>query len=301
MRRSSLAWIGLIGSGTAIAMLPVAVRAQDDAATPDTSLESMANQARVQMRATAGVWWAALSGESRFGTSTSGGDLRVDTLLGLEDNEPTFAGNVTLYIDDHWVVLLDAFDFSTSSGLATADSMLINGTTYPAGMTIASDFGVTSLSAMAGYDFFGNLYERFSGPSEGGRPVDIRLQIVGGVRGINVDHRLAVNAGPTVVFDEWSGTLNGGVRFSIGIGPEFPHKGRWDVGVSLNYGMGGSSNGDMTTYDIDFGIHYTVLDHFGVQFGYRQIDIDLDASDASQPYRWDGRLAGLFLGGELKF
>jgi hypothetical protein len=275
--------------------------AQTEGADSANSLDAMADAARVRIQATAGMWYPALSGESRFGTAATGGDLRVDTLLGLEDNEPTFAGNLTLFVDERWLVLLDTFDFSTDASLTSTGSILVNGMAFASGTSMTGDFGITSFAAMAGYDFFGNLHERLSGPSEGGLPVDIRIHVLGGARGINIDHQLALSGGPTVEYDEWGATLNGGGRISIGIGPEFASQGRWDVGISLTYGLGGSSDGDLTTFDIDFGIRYTVLDHFGLVLGYRQIDIDLDAEDASQPYRWDGRLAGLFFGGELKF
>lgn len=267
----------------------------------ETSLDAQADAARVRVQAAAGVWYPSLSGDTRFGTALSGADLRIDTLLGLEDNEATFAGNVTLFIDENWLVLLDAFDFSTDATLNAPGSIRVNGATFAGGTGIASDFGLTSFAAMAGYDFFGNIYERVSGPSDGGEPIDIRIHGLIGARGVNVDHRLAISGGPTVEYDEWGATINGGARIAIGIGPELPDKGRWDVGVSLTFGAGGSSDGDLTTFDLDFGIRYTVVDHFGLVLGYRQIDIDLESDDASQPYQWDGRLAGLFFGGELKF
>lgn len=289
-----------------MALSPAGAAAQDAMATgantnSGSSLAEMADAARVHVQATAGVWYAALSGENRFGTSVTGTDMRIDQALGLKDNEAAFSGSVTLFIDDRWVVLLDAFDFSTDSSLPTPIGIRVNGTNYAAGTDITSNFGLTSAGAIAGYDFFGNIYENFSGESEGGMPVDIRAHVIGGFRAINVDHELNISSGPNLAYDEWGATANLGVRIAIGLGPEMPGKGRWDVGVAIAYGLGGSASGDLSTFDLDFGIHYTVIDSFGLVLGYRQMDINIDAADASQPYRWDGRIAGLFFGGEMKF
>lgn len=307
MRRSSSAWFMIFGSPlVAMALAPCGAQAQNandgSAGQPsNTSLEALANEARVHVQATAGVWYASLSGENRFGTSATGTDMRIDQALGLKDNEAAFSGSVTLFIDDRWVVLLDGFDFSTNSSLPTPIGIRVNGANFAAGTRITSTFGLTSAGAIAGYDFLGNLYEKFSGKSDGGGPVDIRAYVIGGFRAINVDHELNISGGPNLAFDEWGATANLGVRLAIGLGPEMPGKGRWDIGVALAYGLGGSASGDLSTFDLDFGIHYTVVDSFGLVLGYRQMDINLDADDASQPYRWDGRIAGLFFGGEMKF
>ncbi len=280
---------------------PGAAMAREGAAEPDTSLEAMADAARIHVQATAGVWYAALSGENRFGTSASGTDMRINRVLGLGDNEAAFSGSVSLFIDERWIVLLDAFDFSTDSSQPVPIAVRVNGTNFAAGTDITSNFGLTSAGAIAGYDFFGNIYEHFSGPSQRGMPVDIRAHLVGGFRALNVDHELNISGGPNLAFDEWGATANLGARFAVGLGPELPGKGRWDVGVTIAYGLGGSASGDLSTLDLDFGIHYTVFDSFGLVLGYRQLDINIDAADASQPYRWDGRIAGLFFGGEMKF
>jgi len=269
---------------------------------PDTTLAALSNEARVRLRATAGAWFPALSGDVRFGAPRSAGDLSVDAFLDLEDNEPTFAGDVALFIDERWLVQISAFDFATEATTVASSSFRVNGAAFAAGTALASDFGATSVAASAGYDLFGNIYECFNPDgNDTGHHVDLRAHLLAGVRGLNVDHRLAIGGGPTVAFDEWGATLNGGLRIGIAIGPDFAGRNRWDVDFVLTYGLGGSSEANLTTLDLALGIHYTVVDHFALVLGYRQIDFDFDAANASQPYRYDGRLAGLFFGGEVKF
>ncbi len=268
----------------------------------ERSLEALADEARVRVRATAGAWYAALSGEARFGSPAAAGNLSVESFLDLEDNEAAFAGDVALFIDDRWFVQLSAFDFATEAATLAPTGFRVHGAAFAAGTALTSDLGLTSAAASAGYDFFGNLYEHFvPGGNASGHHVDIRAHLLGGVRGLNIDHRLAITGGPTPVFDEWAATIGGGLRLGIGVGPDFAGRNRWDVDFIITYGLGGSSEADLSTVDLAFGIHYTVVDHFALVLGYRQIDFDFDAEDAAQPYRYDGRLAGLFFGGELKF
>lgn len=266
------------------------------------SLESLAKEARMRVRATAGAWYAALSGEARFGRPADGGNLGVGSFLDLEDNEASFAGDLALFIDDRWLVQLSAFDYATEATTTAPSGFRVNGAAFAAGTGLTSDLGLTSAAASAGYDFFGNVFEHFvPGGNENGRHVDIRAHLLASARGLNVDHRLAIDGGPTPVFDEWAATIGGGLRVGIAVGPDFAGRNRWDVDFVITYGVGGSSEADLTTLDLAFGIHYTVVDHFALVLGYRQIDFDFDAEDASQPYRYDGRLAGLFFGGEVKF
>lgn len=297
MNKAAL-WMGWAAAMCSAAQVQIA-QAQDEPSA-DASLETLADEARTRVRAAAGVWYAALSGDVRFGPESNSGTQRLDTFFGLEDDEAAFAGDVEIFIDERWFVWLNAFDFSTSADQTTGQSILINGVSYGAGTELTSDFGLTSLAATAGYDFFGNLYPMRT-PDNTGEPVDIRVHALAGVRGINVDHRTAIGGGPTVAFDEWGAIACAGGRLAIGIGPDIATRGRWDVGVTITYGIGASAHGDLSAFDLQFSIRYTVLNNFGLQLGYRHMDVDIEADDGSQPYRWDGRIAGLFFGGELVF
>lgn len=273
-----------------------------EASAGQASLAALADEARWRLRATVGVWYPSASGDTRFGPAAGAGDLEIQGLLDLDDNEPTFAGDLALFIEERWLVHLSAFDFATESATSASEPFSVNGTAFAAGTGLASDFGVTGLSAAGGYDFFGNIYERVHPRGrESGHHIDTRVHLLAAVRGVNVDHRLAVTGGPTVRFDEWAAAIGGGARVGIGIGPDFAGRHRWDVDLLITYALGGSSDADLAVFDLAFGIHYTIVDHFALVFGYRHTDIDLDAEDAEQPYRFDGRLAGLFFGAELKF
>lgn len=273
-----------------------------EAPAAGTSLAALADEARLRVRAATGVWYASASGETRFGSAAAASNLEVQGLLDLDDNEPTFAGDVMLFIGERWLVHLSAFDFATESTTSASTPFRVNGTAFAAGTGLASDFGLTGLTVAGGYDFFGNIYERIHPRgAEAGPRIDTRAHLLAAVRGVNVDHRLAVAGGPTVRFDEWAAAIGGGARVGIGVGPDFAGRHRWDVDLVITYALGGSSDADLAVFDLAFGIHYTIVDHFGLVFGYRHTDIDFDAEDAAQPYRFDGRLAGLFFGAEVKF
>ena len=294
------------------------VAQDDDAAPPDASDPAITTEFDGQVRtedwfrieARPVAWYPALSGDVTFGPGNNN-PVTADDGLGLEDNELTFSGDVTLHFD-RFSLWLNAFDFGTDASGPAAVGFTVGGAPVAAGTPIDAQFDLTNLSAHVGFDLFENLLSaededvNMRGPEEAeilGMPADFRLHLLGGVRALNFDQSLAAaGGGPSFDYDEWTGAVEVGGRLALGLGPSFGRKGRWDVSTAVLAGFGGTGDADLSTIDVWFGLHYTVLDHLGIAFGYRQLDFDLDASDDSDnPFEFDGRLAGLFLGASIKF
>lgn len=278
-----------------------------DAASQPASTDNMApddGEFEFNLDAMAGVWIPSLSGEVKFGRSTQAGSLNVESFLDLDDNEASFATDLGMRINERWSVRLGAFDFDTDSTTTSTSAFLLNGNAIAAGSTLNNHFGLTSVTLHGHYDLFGNILadETARANSTGqGTPVDLRIAAVGGARALNVDHRLAVSGGPTGDFDEWLFGVEGGAKFSAIIGPGYGRQGTWDVSLALLGGIGAGGDADLGHFDLQFAIQYAVHDSFNLVFGYRQLDFDVDRDEVGSPYHYDGRLAGLFVGGTIRY
>lgn len=243
------------------------------------------------------VWFASLSGESTFRGSAAT-TLDVDTLLGLDDNEPGFLGSARLSYDsaDHgrWLFWLEGFDFSTEANGPVAEDFGIRDTTVTAGATVISDFGLTNVDVKVGWDPFGNVLHD--------NEFELRFALLAGARLITLDHRLEVVEGPTVEYDTSSGCIEAGTLITIAQYGRYAEARSWCIDVALSLGAGGTQDATTTYFDIWAGAEYLVTENIGLRFGYRQIDITIeDDGTADGPYEFDGRLAGLYLGGTITF
>jgi len=244
------------------------------------------------------VWFPGASGDVTFGQSPAT-ELSIDSVLGLGDSEPTFDADFLFrfgWSEPNWSLHLNGFDFDTEASQITTTNFFVDGQVVNAGTLVDSDFSLTNFAAHIGYDPFGNLLNDDD--------VQMRLDLIGGGRFLNVEHRLDALGGPTVSYDQWHSSLEGGARLSIAsTGAEIGRKGSWDVSLSLVAGTGGffSPDADLTTIGLGVGASYHLTDHLGLTIGYHQIDFDLDDRGVNQRYKLKGRLAGLFVGGSIRF
>lgn len=240
------------------------------------------------------VWFPALSGDIRFG-GKGNTFLGADTIMGLDDNEPTFTGYLELNsnVFPQWSVLLDFVEFDTESNVIAGYDYLVYGNTITSGSTIISDFGFTDFGLDLGYQFYDNLLHDTD--------YFLTFSLLGGTRLIGIDNRVeAIGGGPVAVYEESSLLLEGGIKIIIGTGEnrwEVPEKGNWDVSLMLRMGFGTS----VDTLDTWVGATYMFMDNVGVYFGYRQIDITWKDDSSGNAYDFDGRLAGLCIGSTVKF
>lgn len=240
----------------------------------------------------ADVWFASLSGDADFGgggTTT----LNVDDDLGLDDGEASFLGEID-WRKDRWLVFVNLFDTNAEADTRLSTPITLNGTVVGAGTDVHSEFGATNLAAYVGYDLFENLL------SESER-TDLRLHAFVGGRGLNIDHSVLPSGGSLAEYDEWSAALEGGVRLSVVTDAGEPGGTMWDVGLTVTGGFPIAGDGDLSTVGVDFTINWFLNPNVGLTFGYHQLDFSVDDDSAASAYEFDGRLAGLMLGAQIKF
>jgi hypothetical protein len=72
---------------------------------------------------------------------------------------------------------------------------------------------------------------------------------------------------------------------------------RRTVAIDLELGGGPVLGAEGWFFTLATGLTWRPVEHVGLTFGYRQIDADLEDGD----YEFEGRLAGLFFGGTIRF
>ncbi len=253
------------------------------------------------IRARMGVWFPAPSGETRFG-SVGGGNsvMDIEETLRLNDAEPAINADLTFKIDERWIVWFDAFETGFDSIVdAPAAGLTVNGNAIPGGTSISNDLNITSLGLHVGYDFFGDLLHNDYSDDHN---AEIHVHLMGGLRGINIDHSLRTTApGLNIGYDEWNGTLDLGGRLSIEVARDAILPGSLDVSLSMLGGFGGTSDGDITTLDLLVVANWMPHPNLGLLMGFRLFDITLDDNASGNDYRYDGRMAGIFLGGVFEY
>lgn len=242
--------------------------------------------------ARADVWFASLSGESRFGGSGSS-LFSVDGDTGLDDGESSFLGEVG-WERDRWLIFANLFDTSAEADVTLVSPLTLNGTLVGAGTQVNSEFGATNAAIYVGYDFFDNLLK-------GADRTQLRLYGILGSRAIDLNHRVSPSGSSAVEYNDWNAALEGGVRLSVTTDPGDSGDTIWDVGVTVTTGFPLVGDADLSTIGVDFTINWFVNENIGFTFGYHQLDFDVDGENTSDAYEFDGRLAGLLVGVNIKF
>lgn len=256
------------------------LRAQDQPATPP---EPDASPYRIQARAS--LWIPSLDGELQLG-GAGNTEADLSSFFDVDDNEASL--NADLIVQrDRWMFWADAYDFQTSADTTSSAPLTFNGLTAPAGSTLDTEFGVTSVGGRLGYDLLGDL---------AGKPDDAAsMHIHGllGLRGVNLDHSLSVSGVGNSRYDQWHAVGEAGVRLSILADPDWSDGSLWDVSTAAVIGLGA----DLTTLDVWLAISYQIDENVGLTFGYRQMDYNVEDGG----FDYDGRLAGIFFGGQVRF
>lgn len=255
-----------------------------------------------------GQWYPAFGGNFTLGDD-SNSVIVTEKTLGMDDNEPTFNGNIRFRFPgssyERWDLTLDFFDFDTEAVQVLGGDISVHGTTINSGSTVRNDLGVSNIAAHLGYDLFGDLTESRGAADDPDRvpdAADLRLYALGGLRVVGIDHRFE-ELGPgtlTDVYDESNLALEVGVRINFLIDPPWNGEDYFDVSTNVIIGYGGSDDVDFGTLNIGFEVDYMLNPNMGLFFGYRQIDLNID-DDSDNPHDYDNRLAGLFVGGTIRF
>lgn len=251
-------------------------------------------QGEYELTARLGVWFPALSGDVSFG-GAGNTKLDLDSSLGLDDNEAAFSGDLRLTFG-RWEIWGDVFEFDTDSTAPLRSAVTINGTNIAGGTLLANEFSLTGVGIGAGYDLFGDL------TPESDRAV-LTVQALGGIRGLNIDQSVRGPGGNIASYNEWHPLLQIGGRVSLVMDPQLDTAlpGTWEADVAALLGYGGLDDADVSTLDLIVTATYMPHANLGLYMGFRLFRADLTDDDPGNRFEFDGSLAGMFVGGIVRF
>ena len=280
---------------TAATMVVIGLAGTADAAD-EASLDVdalAALQRRPRAEVTLGIWFPRLEGQITLGEG--GTELDAGDDLALDDSDTIFNGEFQVEWD-RWQVLVGGYVVNTGGDTVLTRGAIVRGSLVPAGTAVSSRVKAWSIDAEASWAIFTPFRDRrfpWSVPSEVDRSaVDLVLQVVGGVRVVNLDQRydfetLAPIESDRAWFIPWAGVgceIDWSTRQSLGILDRmvFDLTAGWGPAIS-----GGNSSftvrADLTTY---------FTRNVGITLGYRLNDWDLARDDDT----FDGGLQGLYAG-----
>ena len=260
------------------------------------------------------IWYAAPSGKLRL-PQTSDPSPPIDERGALPPPTPTDTGRPRL--DD-----LDAdrarirpagdirisagdwlFSFSGAQYEISRDSVLAQRPFRLAGIDVAAgdpfqlnfELGLYELSL--GYRVWQKDFQADSAKPQDAVPVVMNLYVLGGVRfyDVTIDFRAAPSTGQGSRFDDLLTEPLLGARLETALTDQF--------GIEVQTSVGYLPGSDTTTFSVDVvaGFYWRPTQNLGLVIGYRQLAYDLEQGDGPSKFEYQGRLAGLFTGVEIRF
>ncbi len=225
-----------------------------------------------------GVYLSRASGDVSFGA----GEVESFTLenaLELDDLEPSLAAEL-LFRMDRLDVALSGFDFSTDGSMVLDEGITFGGLTLATGERVEASFDLFT----AGID----VRYAFLPPPDDDRDVVFRIAPSLGLRYVDLDQSITSAAGVRERVSPSATAIMPGVWMEMAFRETLFLTG----GVSYGPNLDGGSQ-----MVIGASVAWHPVRNIGLSFGYRQLDFVLDEDD----YEVDGRIAGLFIAGSVKF
>lgn len=271
---------------------------QDETAEPTALNEALHAPSTLRAELLAGVWAARLGGEVRHDTGAGGSQLVVETELNLDDLEATANLELMLRKGDY-ALHLSGFGFSTSSRGAFdarpsgTGPQQFGSLTLTDGEQIRSDFDFTS--AAVELQFFATDLQDMELLDDS--DVTLLLAPTLSARWVHTEHSISTLTASDEVDGEW-------LAFMVGVSmqtewrpdidsPWLDHI-TFDMSVAIGPAIGGMGG---YIWQVRTGIHIGITPQFGVLFGYRLVELNLENDD----YEIEAGLQGLFLAGSVRF
>lgn len=241
---------------------------------------------RIQPRA----WYVAPDGKLRLpGQPVGSASVELDD-FDFDSPRLTPAAELSLR-SGNWSFTLNGFAFSSDRTVRPSLTAPLGSLTLTPGTPTDASLDYTNLQFDAGYTIAGghDLNADHTGTS-----FIPRLDLVAGVRADWVDFSFAA-AGAATSHDEFFLAPLAGIRFSMEINQVFT--------IDTFLTASGWQTGDYQSLAWDIGVAGTwhPIHWLGLQLGYRQLTVNLEQDDAVNEFAYNGALAGLFFGAELRF
>jgi hypothetical protein len=235
------------------------------------------------------AYYVAPSGKLNLPSSTTAA-RRVE-LKDLNMDSPRLSPMGTVSVrSGNWRFGLSGFYFSAEDRSSTQDvAGQVGDLAFGAGDQLSTSLDFWTVEATAGY----RVLHRELGPRpEGGHKVVFDITPLVGIRLTDVDFSIDRVGGGSVGHSETFIEPIAGARLDLELVEQFS--------ISLHTTVGYWPDTDLS-WDIMPTFSWRPVPWFGAQIGYRQIMFDLESGSGAGEFRWDGAMAGLLFGCELRF
>ncbi|MBL8962770.1 MAG: hypothetical protein KF787_10785 [Phycisphaeraceae bacterium] len=243
------------------------------------------------------AWYASLGGDFRM-PGTAGSSQSKFDFRSFDLDEPTWAPLGTVHVQaGRWRFSAGGFAFSTDDNQATvSESGGLGRLMFAAGDTARSSVDFWSLEFQAAY----RLVHEPLGVMQDGRPrLVFGLEPVVGVRMYSVDAQVSAvtgaSAGTSTSHDDFFFEPTAGIRLDGEFAEQFT------IDVQTGFGIGPWGDTESFSWDMLVGGTWRPIPNLGVRIGYKHLLFDLKSGDGSEKFEFDGSLAGLFVGVEVRF
>ncbi len=290
----------LFKTGSIVAALVVCAgaTAQQDNSGVDPLNQALRKSQASRAELLAGVWVPRLGGESRLDTGLGSTQIVFETELHLDDIEATPNLELTLRRNEY-ALHISGFDFSTSNrGEFDARPMgtgpqQFGSLTLADGDPIRSDFDFTSAAVELQFLNLGPLDEELLDDPD----VTISLSPTIAARWVHTEQSISTSTASENARGQWLGFLIGFTSETVWhLDPEVPIVDwiSFEFAVAIGPAIGGDGG---FIWQVRGGLHVGITPEFGLLFGYRLVELDLDGND----FEIDGGLQGLFVAGSIRF
>jgi opacity protein-like surface antigen len=292
---------------------PATNGATSEAAAAAAPASPLADQpAKWTVRIEPKLWFAAPSGKLRLpgasgGTppvlvrgddpppmSTDSGRVRLDS-LDTDRTRLSPAGDVRIGAGD-WLFSFSGANYEISLDSVTADEPFrFAGVDLAAGDVFSIDFEIGLYELSAGYRVWNKDFRTDSSSPSAAANLVMNLYVLGGVRFYDATINFASAGGASSGFDDLFIEPLIGARLETALTEQF--------GIEVQTSVGYLPGDDKSSFSVDIvaGFYWRPTPNLGVVLGYRQLAYELEDGEDAAKFEYEGRLAGLFTGVEIRF
>jgi hypothetical protein len=243
-------------------------------------------QIQVQPR----VWYVGLSGDLTLpGTPVNTAATTLNE-LNLDSPQAAPFGNATIRFGN-WTVNLSAASTSSDRSTTAQANGQIGTFTFLAGDPIRSSFDFTTAEASVGYSL--GTWSRTPRP-DGSFGVVADLALIAGARLYDIKAGVGATSPTTSEADEFFFEPIVGGRLELNLAKDF------SIDVQSTFGYLPADR-EAASWDIEVAFAWRIVENLGLQVGYRNMFIHLESGSDASRFEWEGGVAGVFAGLQLRF